>query len=393
MAFSVLCWAGLPKDILDLILDHIIQFSDYIRFCSVCKSWRSVGLEDNNYHHLHIQRLRILKACRSRLPMLMIPPTISNKENQSFYSVTDGVILDLQLPMSFNRRCFGSSHGWLFTMEKPMVIVLLNPFSGRTIHLPELKDPETVYQFWVDKDDHEYFVSKGILSSDPCRDVDNYEVVVIYSDNRKLASFKSGDETWQFFNLTKGYFFSDIIYYEGQLHAINNFGGLMHIDTISGAGKIIIKPTRRMECRMTYLVKSYERDLLMVQKFMEENEHDDMHYKASDFKIFKMVHSTQMRTPSWVEINSIGDQALFVGNNYSLTVSTSDFSGCSSNCIYYTDHYLAITGHYVPHGPDDDTGIFNLRDRSFGSHYIADREHLIPPIWIVPNLKDDTQPI
>ncbi|CAK9176884.1 unnamed protein product [Ilex paraguariensis] len=163
--------------------------------------------------------------------MLMISPTDDNgKEKQRFYSVTDGVIHDLQLPMPYNRRCFGSSHGWLFSIEKSMIVTLLNPFNGRSIHLPEFKDPLNDYQDWVKAGNHEYFLHKGILTSDPSQDANNYEVVVIYGGMRRLASFKSSDEAWTFVELKKDYVFSDLIYYTGQRYAVNNRDGLIHVD-------------------------------------------------------------------------------------------------------------------------------------------------------------------
>ena len=68
-----------------------------------------------------------------------------------------------------------------------------------------------------------------------------------------------------------------------------------------------------------------------------------------------------------VEVKNIGDDALFVGDNQSIFISTSDFSDCEPNSIYYTDDY--ITAHeYIPDGPID-MGIFNLKDGSTGLHY------------------------
>ncbi|CAK9153417.1 unnamed protein product, partial [Ilex paraguariensis] len=127
--------------------------------------------------------------------------------------------------MPYKRWCFGSSHGQLFIMKKPMIITLSNPLNGRTIHLPEFKDLSNDYQYWIDKDDNEYFICKGILSTDPSQDAKNYEVVVIYGGMKTLASFKSGDEAWTFLDFKKDYLFSDVIYYEGRLHGVTERGG------------------------------------------------------------------------------------------------------------------------------------------------------------------------
>ncbi|CAK9153411.1 unnamed protein product [Ilex paraguariensis] len=184
----------------------------------------------------------------------------------------------------------------------------------------------------------------GILSTDPSQDANNYEVVVIYGGMRTLTSFKSGDEAWTFLDLKEDYLFSDAIYYEGRLHGVT-------------------------------LVKSQEGHLLMAQRILEVNKHDQLHCKTADFKVFRLSYSDGMTKPLWLEIKSLDEQALFLGDNDSLVVLASNFSGCSPNCIHYSDHYFEI-GNYVPHCPDDDTGVFNLTVGSFGSHYIPDPEHL-----------------
>ena len=39
----------------------------------------------------------------------------------------------------------------------------------------------------------------------------------------------------------------------------------------------------------------------------------------------------------WVNVDSLGDQALFAGDNSSMSLSASSFNGCKANCIYFTD--------------------------------------------------------
>ncbi|CAK9176887.1 unnamed protein product [Ilex paraguariensis] len=275
-AFSVSGWAWLPKNLLDSVLDRMTRFSDFIRFRLVCRPWRLVALEENNCHRIQKQKLHILKTCCNVQPMLMIPPIGNNKENLSFCSVTEGLIHDLKLPMLYNRRSFGSSHGWLFTIEKSMAITLLNPFTQETIGLPDFRDPSNHYHEWVDDDDYDYFICKGILSCDPSQDPNNYEVAVIHREMRTLAFFKSGDESWIFIDLKENYLFSDLIYHEGQFHGINDWGSHICVDVMNGTHKVIVNRKKVLgRLRITYLVKSHDGDLLMVTRFLEENVHDD----------------------------------------------------------------------------------------------------------------------
>ncbi|GFZ06453.1 hypothetical protein Acr_18g0006230 [Actinidia rufa] len=87
----------------------------------------------------------------------------------------------------------------------------------------------------------------------------------------------------------------------------------------------------------------------------------------------------------WAHVKNIGDQALFLGDNHSVSVSTMEFPECQSNCIYYTDQNHNRNPPYAYHGVDDDSGVFNLEDGSFHSHYVPDpseKHILLPPIWV-----------
>ncbi|KAL6186759.1 hypothetical protein ACLB2K_042878 [Fragaria x ananassa] len=45
------------------------------------------------------------------------------------------------------------------------------------------------------------------------------------------------------------------------------------------------------------------------------------------------------------EVESIGDEVLFVGDNYSFSVLASDYPGCQPNSIYYTDDFMETPLH------------------------------------------------
>lgn len=68
-------WASLPADLLAPILDRIIiDYPSVVRFCSVCKSWRSVALVDYDMNNK-----------KQLLPMLMIPIQDKNKEKKKAF--------------------------------------------------------------------------------------------------------------------------------------------------------------------------------------------------------------------------------------------------------------------------------------------------------------------
>lgn len=84
------------------------------------------------------------------------------------------------------------------------------------------------------------------------------------------------------------------------------------------------------------------------------------------------------RVPQWVEIESIGNEALFLDTNQSMCISAPYFPGCHPDSIYFTDDCVDGECH-KPKGPHD-MGIFNLENRSMETHYCLDRsqKHMPP---------------
>lgn len=88
----------------------------------------------------------------------------------------------------------------------------------------------------------------------------------------------------------------------------------------------------------------------------------------------------------WVEIKSLGDVALFLGdNNSSISVMASNFVGCEfGNCIYFTHDKDTLP--LGIHGPSD-MGVCDLESQRISS-FAIDAEIIAKmqgaPIWVVP---------
>ncbi|KAK3037204.1 hypothetical protein RJ639_030097 [Escallonia herrerae] len=267
--------------------------------------------------------------------------------------------------------------------KKSLAISLINPFSGKTIRLPELKDPWKNYILWLVEDAYEVFPRKGILSSDPSLDPDSYQVAIIYSDVSILACFRSGERDWSFLTLKKASHFSAVVYHNGLLHGVEHMGTgkVVRVDDVTAATETIVVPRREgpQGGRTDYLVTTEEGDLLCVQRHLVNNDYDG-EFMTFGFEVFKLAqeHSSEQASRKWTAIDSIGDQALFLGDSNSECVLASHFPGCKPNCIYYTEYYFNI----FPRGPGDDVGVFNLGTRTFGTIYVPDPAHtpLLPAI-------------
>ncbi|KAF6139329.1 hypothetical protein GIB67_021539 [Kingdonia uniflora] len=107
-------------------------------------------------------------------------------------------------------------------------------------------------------------------------------------------------------------------------------------------------------------------------------------YNTIGFKVFKL---DQYGAIKWVEMKTMDGQTLFLGDNASISLSSSDFPQCKPNSIYFTDDARNLYGLIGPH----DIGVFILDD---GCGQIVEPNSLIdfkgpmpPPIWVKPTLE------
>ncbi|KAF8021123.1 hypothetical protein BT93_G1526 [Corymbia citriodora subsp. variegata] len=371
----------------------------------------------------------------------MIPVINNRRDRRNLYNVIDGKTYDVQITPRYNRRCCGSSHGWLATVGRKMVITLMNPFSQRRIHLPPIFNPPKGN---ISSDNPRYFylwVHKVILSNDPDLSPANCVVGAIYDDFARLTFIKLGDECWTYVdtNLT---ILADIIFSNGLLHVIDRYGKLIsvdvNIDSYVGENEVeVIMPHCLVnQSDIAYIVESRGGDILMVRRFlMKQPEHKDllarlvqhfqgafspqsplgkckpvwltfeylhfpncippkpnqMHlYLMREIRVFKLQRNSSVRS-EWIEVKNLNGETLFLGDNHSTLLSSSEIPALKPNCIYYTDDYFNDGhSHYKEDGPLD-LGVFNMDDGSFEAHYVLDPSQKQFPlaIFIMPSTLDN----
>ena len=101
---------------------------------------------------------------------------------------------------------------------------------------------------------------------------------------------------------------------------------------------------------------------------------DNWTYGTMGFKVFEV----DLGGGKWKELKSLGNRALFLGNNSSISVEASDFSGCRANCIYFIGSY-PDTYWSIPGGGGRDMGIYNKLDGSIEPHYYRESLSRITP--------------
>lgn len=122
---KVLRWPECPTELLEVISQKVTSIHDYIRFRSVCRSWRSAA---------------------TQLPPLQRPLLMLSGSSASSLCAVRSLSTDLlfmvDLPEVRQRTIIGTSHGWLILLctKSDIQISLLNPMTGSLIRLPPIED-------------------------------------------------------------------------------------------------------------------------------------------------------------------------------------------------------------------------------------------------------------
>ncbi|KAL5994429.1 hypothetical protein ACLOJK_024479 [Asimina triloba] len=354
-------WGGLPRDALEHIAKQLTFVVDYIRFAAVCKPWRSAAYEN-------------LRHRPRQLPFLLIRDPDGSTNARGIYSLVDKRLLNFRLPVPRAMRCRGSSDGWLSLIGFDLSITLFNPFSRKHIPLPPMN---TIPNPFDDMLCGDTFIQKVILSSDPSF-TPNFLVVITYSCRAKLAFFRPGDRIWNPIDCGLASF-DDVLYHKGQFYAVNCKGMVVICDLTSQKPYAVELPVPLVQ--NSYLIKRYlvewKGELLqIIREFIWEiNDYDD-EYRTASFEVYKLDLSGPMK---WVEVTSLGNHIVFLGDNSSFSVSASDFPVSKRNCIYFTDD------HFEQYEPTPqgffDVGVYNFEDRSIELCYPIDNAEMPPPIW------------
>ncbi|XP_070021712.1 F-box protein At2g26160-like [Nicotiana sylvestris] len=362
-------WSKLPVDLLGLIASRLHFVEDWVRFGGVCKSWRTGILQNGN------------SLC-SFLPWLMLPQR-THESSRTFYSPFKCKSYDICLSGVLDKRCWGSSHGWLVTLGANFDMHLLNPLSGVQILLPPLNKCQNLNTLiCTGKSFRDSFVSKVILSASPSSS--DCVIFALYSDNWKMAFAKPGDVAWTPLSSIRGHV-DDAICHDGKFYAIDTFGEVLIWDF---AGfflkKIAFTPSRDMDNLVyvtTYLVELEGQIYAVMRLLFDTRITDTPCLSTWSFKIYKL----DVYNEKWEEVKSLGDWSIFVGSNHSFSISCCAYPECESNCIFFTDDFSGVYYNAV-HGYD--MGTYNIQN---GGIQPLIQENVSAfafsqPLWIIPSL-------
>lgn len=394
-------WSKLPADILTSIQGEL-EFPDLFRSAAVCPSWRAAARS----------LLRHGLYSRPQTPCLIYSTAAAGTRAAELYSLADKSAYTIPLPDPpiAERSIVGSSHGWLVTADARSELHLLNPATGEQLALPPVSTIEQVipvidgagnlqrydlsfYDATLPRKEHQppqpYAVDrlrrvlylKVVLSGDPSRG--DCTLMMIHNPYKQLSFARVGGNKWHW--ITTSFFesqYSDCIYHDGAFYAMNLLGGI-HRYTIEGScatRDIIFKDTLPYMAYNMYVARTSSGDFLQIWRITTDSSEDSLETRTSDLEIFKVDLDKQCT----VDIDTLNDDSLFIGRNYSCCISTKDYPALQPNQVYFTDddeYSLMEEQDYRR-----DVGLYSVENRS--ATEIINPEPWLSrpmPIWITPS--------
>ncbi|KAL7611072.1 F-box protein SKIP23 [Lactuca sativa] len=385
-------WSQLPRELLDLISKHLNSETDLVRFRSVCTSWRSS-----------------IQLFTSRFPIL---PKTGISDSTWGFCLSKRTIFRVELadPDSDSQQ---THVPWLIKVErdKPPKTHLMNPLTGSDFIplLPNFPRSLDLLNFRVTELGQEYVLkyinyrphANSIGDSVTlymekvafCRSgVNGFMLLTIHTSGR-LALLKIGEKKWNIINdLPSPY--DDVIFYKGEFYAVDITGRTVVLVMDSETTlKVIANSVFGGDKK--FLLESMG-ELFMVDKFLSvgpdnDFDYDDENEFYEDFdcfmsertvklEVYKLDHEEQR----WIEVKSLGDRMLFIGDNCGFSASASDFPGCKGNCVFFTGLSREDDGLMKNRG----VGVFDLESGSIGpiaNNSANSQLFWPPPPWLHSN--------
>ncbi|KAJ6840136.1 putative basic proline-rich protein-like [Iris pallida] len=353
-------WSELPPELLASISTSLLTISDYVRFRSVCSSWRASA--SPSPRHLPLQ-----------LPILL-----ANHHHHPLFSI---------LSPSFSRhQILGSSSGYL-ALRSPSSssLSLLNPVTLSQIHLPFLNTfPMSPF-----------FIKKVVLSPPP---PDSISVLALLGWSTSLAlSLPGRRSSWTLLPGCANY--HDALFFRGRFHVVDGFRRVFVLDADAGrlseAARVEVAraPPFLGRADKCYLVESAGDLLLVIRKF------NGSVSATVGFEVFRLGLGKE--TAEVEVVKSLGDRMLFLGLNCSVSFLETDVgrrpaaaaAGFRGDCIYFLDDTLNSVGDLARGGWD--VAVYSMGDgtiRPFpllsmvgdGGSQICGRRP--PAVWFTPGL-------
>ncbi|RLM57883.1 putative F-box protein [Panicum miliaceum] len=343
IAGSELPW--LPQDIL-MDIFALLEIPDLVRAGSVCASWRAACTSLCATEH----------RCKlQQTPCLLYTSESLGDKAMGLYSLAEKKAYTLTLPDPPIRIAWVSISG-----------------NASILDLGELRD---------------FLFNKAFLSSDPS--TGDYFVVLIHNPHAQLSFARAGDEEWTWLPPHTSY--EDCQFQGALLYATTNSGEIHAFDLGAPAveAKIVLNRVKYSMSDRIYIVQAPSGELLQIRRSTRVEEHEDASVLEGSVlpeKTTKIeVHKVDLTSEKFlVKIDSLGENVLFIGRNYSLCLCAKEYPQLKPNHAYFTDDDDLSVTHFK--NLRRDIGEFDLennRNMEIVSPQLWSNSPT--PVWLVPN--------
>lgn len=371
-------WAELDYELLYIIAKMLFLNEDFmalVAFGCVCTSWRSIWAcmkEDSQRFLPHYVWLMLAEEEDDN--------DDGGEKKRGFFSLNQGNVRYLNFPQVTRKQCFSLIDGWLITIGEDHEVKLVHFLSHVTITLPSWSTLDGGFDLDVE---FPFYILRAGLSANPSH-VSDF-VVFIICGTGLLAFARPGDHAWSI-QWNAPVTFSDAIFYNDMVYAMDWCGNLWvcNIKNPEHTPYAVFLFPKDPSCSVTiiervYLVGSSGKLLAVFRIGVED-------HKTFDF----MLYELNLSSKSWIAVRGLENKVLFVGNNSTLCVPTSEVPGCKVNSIYFTDDcvesYLDLDFLDDPKGGED-MGVYNLENKSIVPHFSGISFSCITaPLWVFPGV-------
>ncbi|KAJ0966578.1 hypothetical protein J5N97_023495 [Dioscorea zingiberensis] len=380
----------LRKDVLQELMESL-PLRDYIRFGAISPSWPAVAKKKLDHPQNQIQKV----------PLLVFKEDM-DKDTTCFFNVFNKKLYHTEVQELRGRSFYGSSYGWLITVDINVDMYLLNPLSRAQIKLPKLHTT-FLKRMHLDLEYARYqLIRKVVLTADPGKTSD-YLVIASFGDGFSLGYWRPGDLNWTV-KTNKSLPIIDVIWYKESIYIVSSkvnavesrpgvitglnylIGSIYIVDFNLNVEEVVpFRMNRRRGRSFKQYLVDVNGDLFIVTRMLARSITTPFTPKRKitiGFEVFKIEYQSGLQMQI-VPCESIGEHVFFLGCNDSIVVSTAEMDEQEGDLIYFTDDGSESTSSYCRF---EDMGVYNMKVRR--RFYLPDTvDELLefPPVFVEAN--------
>lgn len=351
-------WSQLPKELLHLISERLDSALYLLRFRSVCSTWRSSISNHHHHHHLPF-----------KFPLLS---NTDSNNNASTFSLSKRTLFLITPPSHQTLRPWlikigqdsrGRTHLWHPLSRDPPISLLPHVLDFNHLRVSDL-GPEFVLGHSPPLSPNTSLYMEKVVAAtwQGKQQGPDFALLTIHVSG-KLALFRSGDDRWTVIpDMPAPY--DDVCIFRGRPCAVDGTGRTVAVRPDSTV-ELVAEPVFGGDKKL--LVES-NGELLLVDKYLssdcfcsvfedDDDDDGDDYYdgeiygvgweRAVRFDVFRL----EEKEKRWVELTSLGDRVLFLGDDCAFSASASDLCVAKGNCVIFRDDsFGGVNGNAIECG-------------------------------------------